>query len=491
MKKSVLLLLTTIMVGTIAFAQTVEFIEPRNVQGVPEAEFFTYKVGDNFYVLQKKYRMMAPVMYDLQLDAYDANRKPIGSAIIDKTLEMGDANIYEGVFALKDKMVMFKSEYSKSSGAKMSYIYAYPFDVTGKRQKKVSLTSFAAESAFNSGNFGVNVSPDGTKIAVISELTYEKDGMEKCTVTVFDNTFRLLWKKDYTFGYESSKAPKNEIFVNNNGTAFILKQINLKKQFDQFSLFTFSGEGKTVTEKKIDLGNGFVVSSHQELFTAAGDLVMAGYYYLNKKVGINVETPDGTFYLRVSSSNGDLLAAKINPNIVGTIKAIQLLALPDNTVCLVGEKQIVNTTPTSGKPGEYTYSYNYGNAYLIKLADDGSQVWSYKINKDMKSVSDGGRFVSSYSWVAGNDINVLFIDELSNHDNKRQFIEFGTRRINLIQTIGTDGKFKEERLITDLRIGGKKGEYYFIPSTGGVYKDNKVFMLAARGLELVGATISY
>ena len=82
MRKLLVSLLAIAIAGSSLFAQTVEFIEPRNVQGVPEAEFSTYKVGDNFYVLQKKYRMMAPVMYDLQLDAYDANRKPIGRILL-------------------------------------------------------------------------------------------------------------------------------------------------------------------------------------------------------------------------------------------------------------------------------------------------------------------------------------------------------------------------------------------------------------------------
>ena len=318
MRKLLVSLLAIAIAGSSLFAQTVEFIEPRNVQGVPEAEFSTYKVGDNFYVLQKKYRMMAPVMYDLQLDAYDANRKPIGSNTIDKTLEMGDANIYEGVFAMKDKLVMFKSEFSKASGAKMSYLYYYPFDVSGKRQKKMSLTSFVAESAFNSGNFSVNVSPDGTKVVVISELPYEKDGMEKCIITVYDENFKQLWKKDYTFMYESSKAPKNTIFVNNNGVAFLLKQINLKKAFDQFSMFTFAGDGKAVVEKKIDLGNGFVIATHKELFKANGDMLLAGYSYMNKKVGVNVETPDGVFYLDVNASNGEFCKIKCCKTFIGS-----------------------------------------------------------------------------------------------------------------------------------------------------------------------------
>jgi hypothetical protein len=250
MKKQLQLLCLCMATAFSLSAQTVEFIEPRNVQNVPGADFSTYKVGDYFYVFQKKYRMMAPVMYDLQLDAYDANLKPISSNIIDKTLEMGDANIFQGIFPLKEKLVMFKSEYSKASGNKMSYIYAYPFDVMGKRQKKIQLTTINAESAFNSGNFGINVSPDGSKIAVISEQPYDKEGMEKCTVSVYDEQMKLLWKKDYTFAIESAKAPKNSIMVNNAGVVFILKRIPVKKAHDVFSVLTFSDNSKTVVEKK-------------------------------------------------------------------------------------------------------------------------------------------------------------------------------------------------------------------------------------------------
>lgn len=490
MRKLVVLICVSSISNFNLSAQIVEFIEPRNVQNVPEADFFSYKVGDNFYVLQKKYRMMAPVMYDLQLDAYDANRKPIGSNQIDKTLEMGDANIYEGIFALKDKLVMFKSEYSKASGSKLSYIYAYPFDATGKRGKKTMLTSFDAESAFNSGNFGVNVSPDGTKIAVISELPYQKDGMEGCIVTMFDDQFKQIWKKSYSFAYESSKAPKNEIFVNNSGVVFILKQINLKKAFDQFSLFTFSLDGKAVVEKKLDLGNGFVIATYKELFKSNGDLVLAGYSYMNKKIGVNVEKPDGQFYVEINAANGELRVAKLNPMKPDWIVAARLLLLGDNSICLTSEHRSVASLP-SDKPGEYRNSYSYGAVYLTKFGADGSPVWQYDFNKTMLTQNDGGRFITTYSWADGNDINLFFCDELTNHDNKKQWVEFGAKRINLFQTIGPDGKLKKEALITDPRIGGKTGAYYFIPYTGSVYKDRKIFMLAARGLELVGATISY
>lgn len=474
-----------------AAAQTVEFIEPRNVQNVQGAEFSSYRAGDNYYVLQKKYRMMAPVMYDLQLDAYDANRKPIGSNQVDKVLEMGDANIYQGMFPLKDKLVMIKSEFSKASGSKMSYIYAYPFDAAGKRQKKVLLSSMDAESAFNAGNFEVNASPDGTKIAVINEMPYDKEGMERCVITVFDDQFKQLWKKDYTFQYESSKAPKNGILVNNAGTVFILKRIAIKKAFDQFSVFTFADAGKTVVEKKIELDNGFTISSWKNLFTAAGDLQVAGFYYMNKKVGINVETPDGTFLLQVKAASGEMTAVKSAKIRSGSIKITQLLPAADGGFCLVGETLYEKSTPKAGAPFEYNYDYNTGTTYLVKLGADGNQQWDYEVRRNLRSANDAGRFFGVYAWLNGSDINLFFTDELTNHDNKRQFVEFGTRWINLFQTIGTDGKMKNETLITDPRIGGKKGEYIFLPVTGSQYKDRKLFMLASRGLELVGATITY
>lgn len=485
-----LLLLACVCTASIQLpAQTIEFIEPRNVQGVPEAEFSTFKVGDYYYVLQKRYRMMAPVMYDLQLDAYDTNRKPIGSYAIDKMLEMGDANIWEGIFPLKDKLVMFKSEYSKASGSKMSYLYYYPFEVNGKRQKKNQLATIMAESAFNSGNFGVNVSPDGTKVVVISEQPHEKDGMERCVITVFDDQFKQLWKKEYTFPYESSKAPRNTVFVNNNGDVFILKQINLKKEHDKFSVFVLPNGGKEVSEKKIELGNGFTIATYKHLFTASGELQIAGYSYMNKKVGINVETPDGIFYLGVKPG-GDMVS-KLNPMPPTTRTALQLLVIPDNTLALLGEHQYTKSNPVPGKPGEFTYEYTGGDFSLTKLDGSGIEQWTYKFDRNLRSTGDGGKALSVFAWNSGTSTHILFQDVFSRHDDKKQFIEFGSRRINLFQTIGADGKLQSESVILDPRIAGKKGEYLFIPATGSVYKDNKIFMLATRGLELVGATISY
>ena len=310
-------------------------------------------------------------------------------------------------------------------------------------------------------------------------------------MSVFDDQFKLTWKKDYTFPYESAKAPRNEIMINNSGVVFILKQVPVKKAHDTFSIFTFSGDGKNVTEKKIELENGFTISSWKNLFTTEGNLQLAGFYYMNKKVGINVETPDGSFFIEVKAATGDLTATKSEKVRSAATRATQLLRTPDGGFILVGETVNEKSTPKPGAQFEYSYEYSTGVTYITKLGSDGKSRWDYELRRNLRSAGDGARFFGTYCWMNGDELNVFFTDELTNHDNKRQFVEFGTRWANLFQTLNADGIRIKETLILDPRIGGKKGEYIFIPATGSVYKDNKLFMLAARSLELVGATISY
>jgi hypothetical protein len=477
------------------FSQTIEFIEPRNVQNFPQASFSTYIVGDHLYILQKKYRMESPISFDLQLDVYNGQRKPIGSHVIDKSLEVGDANIYKGIFALKDRLVMFKSEFSKLTGEKLYHLHYYLFESNGIRKKKTLLRSIRSESAFNSGNFVISASPDGSKLAVLSELPYNKDGIEKCLLSVYDQQFGLLWEKAYEFPYESTKVPNNDVFVNNQGKVFILKRIKAKKQFDRFSLFTFGANGQNVIEKKVEFGNAFTISTYKHIINDQGDLILAGYYYNDKNVGINVETPDGLFYLRVDAVTGDLDASRFTPvkpqkqNLV----ALQVISLPGNEVLLLGEQQFVSTRPIPGKLGEYNYEYTNRTISLSKMTSDGSLAWEYNMDRELKSENDGGRFLSTFAWARGEEIHLVFADHLYRRDEAKQVVigpGLAGVRVAVLETIGSDGKLKASAYVKDIRIGGKNGEYMFIPGSASIF-GSSVFLLSARGVELVGTKLNY
>lgn len=472
-------------------AQTVEFIEPRNVQGVESPEYQTFRVNGNTYVLYSKFSMKSPILRDIQLDAYDANMKPIGSNAIDKSqLDPGDANIYEGIFALQDKMVMFKSEFMKGEG---SSLYYYPFTVTGARQAGVKLVNFPAEKAMNSGNFQVNVSDDGTKIAVLCELPFLKDSMEHAILYVFDNNFKELWHMDFRFPYSSEKAPHNDIFVNNNGVVFDLKRVPVKKSFDFYTVFTFTN-ATTRKESKVDLGQDGHISTYKAAFTAAGDLYLAGYAFQDKKSGINVETPTKAFVVKVSAADGTLPVDKVTemPS-EANIKAAQLIVQADNTAFLIGENQYTTSTPVPNVPGQYDYEYQMEDITIMKFGADGTKLWSYIVDKDLRSRNDGGKYLSFAAFVMNRNLVITYRDYLYRHDGKEHKVVgpvLGSQFVNVFLTLNQDGGKVKESYINDPRMGGEKGEYFLITRTGVKINENTLFFIGGRGLELVGIKVT-
>jgi hypothetical protein len=472
-----------------AFAQSVEFIEPRNVQGVAMPEYQTFRVKDYTYVLYKQFSMQSPILHNLQLDAYDANLKPIGSNTIDKTLDPGDANMYEGIYALTDKLVMFKSEFNKGEGMTLFY---YPFTSTGARQAGTELVNFPAEKAMNSGNFKVAVSDDGSKIAVLCELPYVKDSVEHDILYVFDNSFKELWHMDFRFPYEGGKAPFNDIYVNNNGVVFNMKQVPVKKAFDFYSMFTFNGT--TMKESKIDLGQDGHIATYKTGFFTNGDLYLGGYSYTDKKVGINVDTPTHTFAVKVSAADGSLPVDKVSEiPMLGSIKATQVIVQSDNTTFLIGEHQYTASTPRPNLPGQYDYENQYSDITVMKFGADGSKLWSYSVDKDTKSFNDGGKYLSYAAFVMNGNLVITYRDHLYRHDGKEHKVVgpiLLNQFVNVFLTLNQDGGKIKESYIIDPRMGGEKGEYFLISRTGVKVNENTLFFVGGRGLELVGIKVT-
>lgn len=476
-------------------AQTVQFIEPRNVMNVSRPEdIFTWDNGGNHYVMYKQFSMNAPLRLDLQMDVYGPQQQPVSSRMYDQSLTPGDANTFEGLFKAGDKLVMLKSGYEKGANS----IFAYPIAANGERGASQLLTEIASEKAMNSGFFQTHASDDGSKIVVLSEYPFEKNGKEKAKITVFDSKLARLWEKEIELPFESKRSTYNDIYVNNNGTAFLLKKVLGKKSMDTTTVFTFTGNGAKMNQQTIRLGENGNMSTWKPMFTEKGDLVLAGYYYENKNVGVNVEDVIGTFYMRVSGTEGAITVLKTAnfPKRQG-LKVKRLIPQADNSLLLVSEVQYENKTVVPGSnptAPQYTYEYSSGDIFIDKLNSDGSMAWEYRINRDLKSANDGGRLFSTFVFISDSKINVLYNDFTHKHDGLKHTVvgpDLIYQRSAIVETIGMDGSKIGEKMLTDPRLGGKRGEYFLIPATGLQLSGNEIFVVGARGLELVGMKITF
>jgi hypothetical protein len=358
--------------------------------------------------------------------------------------------------------------------------------------------TFPAEKAMNSGYFDVNVSDDGTRIVVMCELPYVKDSLEKCIVYVFDDSFKQLWKKEYTFPNEAQKAPHNEIYVSNSGTVFDLKRIPVKKAPDVYVVQTFLPDGRVV-EQKIDLGTAGQITSSKAVSLKNGDIVFAGYYIEEKKVAVNPPNAIGTFYIRISSTDGSMPADKINPFTPHTsLKARYAFAYPDNSVVLLGDDEYVNSVLRPGANptdpnAQYDYDYNNTNIDAVKMGPDGTKLWEYTVNRDMRSRNDGGRFICFGASLSGTDLVITYQDFCYRHDGKEHVVVdpyYGSWRTDIIEVVNTDGGKIAAKMITDKRIGGEKGEYMFLPGTQATLSQGVLCFISMRGLELVATRVT-
>ncbi|MEO5643190.1 MAG: hypothetical protein ABIQ40_04620 [Bacteroidia bacterium] len=498
MKALQLIIAAGIFSGT-AFAQTTEFIEPRNVLKAETPKISTLKVKDITYLIYDSYTK-ASMTHTVQLDAYDANMKFAGTNIINKSDDPAEPGVFEGVFALTNNVGLFKSSWDKKGGME---IFGYTVDANAKKQPGKKLCGFTAEKMMNTGSFRVNVSPDGSKIVVLCELPTVKDSLEHTQIYVYDNNFKQLWMKDYRFPNAAGVAEKyryNNVYVNNDGIVFDMKQVPVKKAYDYFTVFTFLSNGAKVEERKMDLGENGHIGTYKADFCTNGDLIFAGYCYPDKKVGVNVETMNNAFFVKVSAADGGMPVDKLNAiDPKPSIKANILLILADNSAILIGENEYVTETGRIGANAPttsnviYDYDYNNTNISNIKFGADGVKKWEHTIERDLKSRNDGGRSLGIFACMMGDNLMVSYNDYLYRHDGKPHVIVdpiYGSYRTNIIAKIGPEGVKLSESVNMDKRLAGRDAEYSFLPASGTKANETTLYFIAARGLELVPAKVT-
>jgi hypothetical protein len=495
--KAIKLMLASAMLSGFVFAQTVEFVEPRGVLAAVHPTMTTYKVKDITYVFyeDKSDIMSTP----RQLDAYDANMKFAGTSAIGKTDDPEEASTWEGLYAGSDKLILLKSTWDKKTGME---IFGFPVNANAVKGSGTSLAKFPAEKMMNTGNFEANVSPDGTKLVVQCVLPTVKDSLEETMIYVYDNNFKLIWKKDYRFpnANGTEKYRYNHPYVNNAGVVFIMKQVPVHKALDYFTVFTFMSNGSKVEERKMDLGQDGHISTFQTGFCSNGDLIFSGYSYLDKKAGINVETPTSAFMVKVSAVDGGMPVCKITPlaNPDADLKANYVLVLADNSAILVGEiEHLTKTLKPGATPnmpgGDSDFDYENGKIMAVKFAADGSKKWDHFIERDaMKSRNDGGKALGIFACMMGDNLVITYQDFIYKHDGKSHMVVGGYdfQRVNVIRKINADGITASESYLTDKRFAGTTAEYQLFPSSGMKMSETGMWFIAGRGLELVSAKVT-
>jgi hypothetical protein len=221
--------------------------------------------------------------------------------------QVGDKLLFRDFLYANDKFLAFYKGWIKAEGKSFYFLESYDLngEILGNGKE---LESFTAEKSMNAGTHGASLSPDKTKLLVLTSMPFIKKSKEKVRLRVFDTkTLKELWYKEITLEDESKRAVHNKGFVDNNGNAYIFKKINLPKGLLSYQLLTYSAVDQNFEKNEINL-NSKLICEKNISFNSKNDLVITGFYGTKSELQI-----EGTFYFRVDNKTLKLSAQNLVP----------------------------------------------------------------------------------------------------------------------------------------------------------------------------------
>lgn len=295
---------------------------------------------------------------------------------------MGDSKLYRKSVFGGGHVLKFSEGWKKAG--KMSSYLVQTAGSDGSMSDYTTLVEGPAAGQMRAPNYYPVVSPDGSKLGILTAFGFEKNTNAKVEAAVFDaRTLEKIWEKSIDLQIPSQKGKVYEFAIDNNGNAYIHRNAKIEKKV--FEQLIYTTDGKRVKKLQVAKDRAYMNAS---IFghDAAGNVVFAGL--CGPK---NAKRYDAVFFAHFDSGSREMTGSKTtdSPTIAkpGTsssgqyeVKLIDIVAMDGATVVLA-EEQFRAMKSVEGAPGTYNYTYEKGRVLLMGFDNSGSRLWENTIDK--------------------------------------------------------------------------------------------------------------
>lgn len=417
MKKTLEIIAFTLLFAGTLFAQPLvkwgTYVpSPSNYKAKIQQLLFTGE--DGFYALRKTTTVGAQSQY--WLEKYDSDYSfvwvkdiPDGEGVIT------DYTMFREILSLKDKFLVFYSGLKRTD--KESFFQVKIMSLNGELDKTAKkLESLTVDNPINSGSFKVTLSPDKSKLLLLTTFPQKKDEKYKIRARVFDTqTLKELWVKEVSLAFDSKKGGSDNILIDNAGNAYITERyVNETKKY-AFDLYTYNAQ--TTEWKGVTLNtDGKIISDQTRfMFTPTGDVLFAGFLYTKSPYSY-----EGLFYVRINGNSqtieasrtcgfGDTALKEKDDQQFYNWKLRSVVPQSNGNILIVAEDESYTQTSTGAGTFEYTYNYTTNNIKVACLQPDGNRAWVRTIPKHQTTtVPDEYRRWDSFVYGMRNDRLYIF-----------------------------------------------------------------------------------
>lgn len=406
------------------------------------------------------------------LEKYSPDMKLLFSSNIESASGvMGNSLLHRFTEMNKGRVTVFMEGWSKADGKNSFYVKEMAEDGSWP-DKGILLETEPSPGQLKSADYSVSFSPDGSKLLVLTEKPFVKGEREKLRLQVFStDTYSSLWKQDLTLENESARGPDNTIVVDNEGTAYMFKDVKITNKEHIYQLITTGKDFSKTTA--INLGT-YYPTQQKLLIDNSGKLVIAGMLAVQGKSSTNWQ---GMWNLS-ADREGNILQNTTEPlgsdmlRLMVSEKAAQqegysldnfvlkdVLLKPAGGILLLAEKQVTNrTTVPQSVPPVYQYELQYGDIAAISFDADGKRLWNTVIEKRQAefTMEPTMRYGSFAYQLKGNDLYLVWnYTDLRNDApirNFRYWIDRNGSKINIDNIFGREALYPT--LLTVIRADG-------------------------------------
>jgi hypothetical protein len=341
-----------------------------------------------------------------------------------KDMTAGREDDYIAAVYFNNKLLIITALFNKEVGK--NSLWAKALNADGTIDKPVEIGAIAAEKLSKRGRFNVESSPDGSKLLVVAQSEYEKDQNEKISISLFTAGFTKVWSSEQIFPYLWSKSTDNRPYVNNAGTAFILKKMDVKGGNDLWSVFSF--DGKVLKEYKMAFEGNRNLASVVTAFSPEGDFAAGGYYTERAKVSIRGGLIlDGNFLYRINATGQQLKVGAFNPFEKRKEVVAKYILFNNAATVLTGEVYTITDKLAVKEPGTPSsaqslfardYFYTASDIAIDVIDQNGSMVYYTRIEKNNASRNDNGYWVSYFATMVKGKLWIIFNDDKYKYESK-------------------------------------------------------------------------
>lgn len=467
-----------------SFAQnTTVSSSKEEVNNATEA-FFNSFLGSNeagYFLLRKggpiSNETILIEQYDQDLN-YSSSYKVLGATGV-----MGDGTLHRKTLMNNGVIYNFYEGWKKSD-LKNSYIVQKMNKSGSEVESETVLETETGKSQMKSASYDISFSPDGSKLAVLTQKPFAKGEKEQLRIQVFaTKDLSSIWKNDVTLDVDSKKHPRNELIVNNAGTVCFFKDVKIsgKEHYYQW----ISVKGDKVNVQKLDLKGNYPTYGKLKI-DGADNFVYAA---MLSEIGNARSTCQNLLFLK-ADVQGTLSASDVSPlgsNLLWMIVSeknansanykLDDYVLKDvkinskNEILLIAEHQTSSKAAVgTAQPPVYNYTYNYGGVMIVAADASGKRLWNTFYSKKQSEVTrDAEVTYGSFASHLINDELYLLWNYTDYHREPlkgfRYWEDMSGAKINLDNLFGPEAVYPT--LLTKIK------------SDGSIANEDKTFMSEA------------